>query len=134
LEVSNLILYLTNNSEIVHREGKLRVDVNLVRYLSMGIPHQDHVPLMNRILQINRSRMADEQIDLRLVISWLNIDPWCDDLRRLPVTLFLFLCRSDKSYVLTHIVTYETTPTNVIYCSLTREVTKSSLYRWVLLM
>jgi len=77
LEVRQRVLDLADNSEVVRRVVKLRVDIDLVRNFSERFPNKEHMPFLDRLLQIDSFRMLHKQCDLRLVISRLEVNVRC---------------------------------------------------------
>jgi hypothetical protein len=69
LEISNLVLYFSNNFEVVEVEQNLSVDINLVADLSVGIFNKDDEAFRDGVLKVELSGVADEQIYLGFVVS-----------------------------------------------------------------
>jgi hypothetical protein len=52
LEISNLVLYFSNNFEVVEVEQNLSVDINLVADLSVGIFNKDDEAFRDGVLKV----------------------------------------------------------------------------------
>ena len=74
LKVRHLVFDLSNDLEVRAAEHQLSVDVDLDGNLAHGILHeQDHSSLQCR-LEVDATRVLDEESDLTLVIGRLQID------------------------------------------------------------
>ena len=65
---SGHVLNLSNDFEILHVEDQLRVNVDLIRYLSQGIFHEQDVPSLESRLKIHPGCMLHEEGYLRFVV------------------------------------------------------------------
>ena len=74
LEISNLVFDFTNNSEVVHIEHELCVDIDLIRDLSQSIFDKKDVTSLQCSLEIDPRAVLDEDSDFGLIAGGLQVD------------------------------------------------------------
>ena len=89
LEISNLVFDFTNNSEVVHIEHELCVDIDLIRDLSQSIFDKKDVASLQCSLEIDPRAVLDEDSDFGLIAGGLQVNVASD---LLLTSLVLLVC------------------------------------------
>jgi len=64
LKIRNLVLDLSDDFEVVNGELELRVNVDLVGNLPLSVFDQNNIAFVDRVLQVNVTRVAHKNVDL----------------------------------------------------------------------
>jgi hypothetical protein len=64
LKIRNLVLDLSDDFEVVNGELELRVNVDLVGNLPLSVFDQNNIAFVDRVLQVNVTRVAHKYVDL----------------------------------------------------------------------
>ena len=64
MKIRNLVLDLSDDFEVVNGELELRVNVDLVGNLPLSVFDQNNIAFVDRVLQVNVTRVAHKYVDL----------------------------------------------------------------------